>query len=100
MSFQADTANTVDTCEMQAAFSPNAYFTVQNNGCEGPCTTHFVNQSTGGTSYLWDFGDGNTSTAANPSHLYQEAGTYTVKLTVFGGSESSEYVGTVDILDA
>jgi len=32
--------------------------------------------------YRWDFGDGQTSTSANPSHTYQEAGTYTVKLTV------------------
>ncbi|OCQ22217.1 collagenase [Pseudoalteromonas luteoviolacea] len=34
------------------------------------------------TSYLWDFGDGNTSTDANPIHTYQQANTYTVKLTV------------------
>ncbi|MCG7550518.1 M43 family zinc metalloprotease [Pseudoalteromonas sp. Of7M-16] len=34
------------------------------------------------SSYLWEFGDGNTSTAANPTHAYQQANTYTVKLTV------------------
>ncbi len=33
-------------------------------------------------SYLWDFGDGVTSTAADPSHTYAAAGTYTVTLTV------------------
>ncbi len=33
-------------------------------------------------SYLWDFGDGNTSTSANPSHTYQADGTFTVSLTV------------------
>ena len=33
------------------------------------------------TSYAWDFGDGNGSTSANPSHTFA-AGTYTVKLTV------------------
>ncbi|TNJ41723.1 PKD domain-containing protein, partial [Allotamlana fucoidanivorans] len=43
------------------------------------------NTSNGGpnTTYLWDFGDGgNTSTEANPSHLYATGGTYTVTLTV------------------
>lgn len=34
------------------------------------------------SSYLWDFGDGSTSTAANPSHTYATAGTYTATLTV------------------
>ncbi|RME28685.1 MAG: PKD domain-containing protein, partial [Candidatus Zixiibacteriota bacterium] len=34
------------------------------------------------TAYSWDFGDGATSTAANPTHTYSAAGTYTVTLTV------------------
>lgn len=33
--------------------------------------------------YVWDFGDGNFSTAANPYHTYMSAGTYTVCLTVY-----------------
>jgi len=33
-------------------------------------------------SYFWNFGDGGTSTAQNPSHNYANAGTYTVTLTV------------------
>ncbi|PFW88963.1 collagenase [Bacillus toyonensis] len=32
--------------------------------------------------YLWDFGDGTTSTEANPTHVYDKEGTYTAKLTV------------------
>lgn len=43
-------------------------------------TVNFTNQSTGGTSYLWDFGDGNTSTQLSPSHTYAAFGTYTVCL--------------------
>lgn len=34
------------------------------------------------SSYSWDFGDGNTSSSANPSHTYTSAGTYNVSLTV------------------
>ncbi len=37
-------------------------------------------------TYLWDFGDGNTSTAKNPVHAYSLAGTYTVKLKVWDPS--------------
>lgn len=48
------------------------------------CT--FTDQSTDsdGTiaSWLWEFGDGTTSTAQNPSHTYASGGIYTVKLTV------------------
>ncbi len=33
-------------------------------------------------SYLWDFGDGKTSTNANPLHKYEKAGSYTISLTV------------------
>ncbi len=36
------------------------------------------------TTYLWDFGDGNTSTEKNPTHTYNTPGTYTVVLTVDG----------------
>jgi PKD repeat protein len=43
-------------------------------------TISFSNQSTGGTSYLWDFGDGGTSTSLSPSHTYAAFGTYTVCL--------------------
>jgi PKD repeat protein len=45
----------------------------------------FFNNSTGVISgYMWDFGDGNTSTDENPSHTYGGAGSYTVTLTTFG----------------
>jgi len=39
-------------------------------------------------SYSWDFGDGTTSTSANPSHVYATAGTYTAKLTISNGTQT------------
>ena len=44
----------------------------------------FRNKSTGKNiqSHFWDFGDGETSSAANPNHFYKEEGVYTVCLTV------------------
>lgn len=44
----------------------------------------FTESATGESTYFWDFGDGNTSTAANPGNTYAAAGTYNVSLTVTG----------------
>jgi PKD repeat protein len=43
-------------------------------------------------SYSWDFGDGSSSTDAQPSHSYANAGTYTVKLTVTDNSGNTAVV--------
>lgn len=43
----------------------------------------FFNNSTGATSYLWRFGDGQTSTAASPVHIYPGIGTYTAVLVAY-----------------
>ncbi len=56
-----------------------------------PLTVNFADSSQGLiTSWLWDFGDGATSTEKNPSHTYENAGSYTVSLTVsgLGGSDT------------
>lgn len=52
--------------------------------CSSPVTINFQNQSTGTgvVNYLWDFGDGTSSTLLNPSHAYTSAGSFTVKLIV------------------
>ncbi len=52
-----------------------------------PLAVSFVDISDGAiTSYAWDFGDGTTSSEANPDHAYVESGTFTVTLTVTGES--------------
>ncbi len=58
---------------------------VRNEGldtaiCFAPYT--FENISQNADSYLWDFGDGNTSTELNPSHEYDEPGAYEVSLYI------------------
>jgi PKD repeat protein len=65
--------------------SVNAFFnTPVTSGCE-PLTINFTQFSTGGLFFSWDFGDGNTSLAANPTHTFTTAGTYTVQLFVNDG---------------
>lgn len=50
--------------------------------CNPPTTVTFFDNSINASTYLWDFGDGNTSTSANPSHSYAATGNYTVTLTI------------------
>ncbi len=57
----------------------------------------FVNQSTDGDSYSWDFGDGNTSMEINPTHVYTMSGTYTVTLTVMNECGSVEFTEEITI---
>jgi len=48
-------------------------------------------------SYLWNFGDGTTSTLSNVSHTYSSAGTYNASLTVTDNS-GAQSVGTLSII--
>lgn len=62
-----------------------AYFESSVIGTVGGLTVQFANLSKGnvaGATYLWDFGDGQTSTALAPSHTFVAIGSYTVSLTV------------------
>lgn len=45
-------------------------------------TKKMVSTSTGATQFLWDFGDGQTSTEASPVHTYSATGDFTIILTV------------------
>jgi len=55
-----------------------------------PLTVNFTDTSTGSiTAWSWTFGDSGTSTQQNPSHQYQNAGTYTVSLTATGPGGSN-----------
>lgn len=63
-------------------------------------TIDFINNSTNKiNSYLWDFGDGTTSTNENPSHTYAMQGNYTVSLTTTNdsGNNKKEKVNFINI---
>ncbi len=73
---------------------PTAGFTSSTN----LLTVNFNNNSTGATSYSWDFGDGNTSTEENPSHTYDEDGSYEVELTATNDCGSVTTTETVVVV--
>jgi PKD repeat protein len=73
--------------------APEASFVADPNSGFAPLEVLFTDTSANNpTSWSWNFGDGNTSTAQNPSHTYITAGTYSVTLTVenAAGSDASE----------
>jgi gliding motility-associated-like protein len=65
---------------------PTINFSGGGTGCP-PFLVHFNNQSFTATtaSYLWSFGDGGTSTQANPQHIYEFPGVFDVTLTMITG---------------
>jgi gliding motility-associated-like protein len=73
--------NEPDSVIKQIRISPTvkAQFSIPPYGC-APFTEVFENTSMGGMSFIWDFGDGTTSTTTDPTHLYNVPGTYKVRL--------------------
>lgn len=58
----------------------------------------FTSSSVGATTYLWNFGDGTTSTAAAPIKSYTAAGNYNVTLTINGGPSTKTINNYIRIL--
>ncbi len=58
---------------------PQPDFTNNSIACPGD-SIMFNNLTTGASNFVWNFGDGDTSTLNNPIHLYNIPGDYTVKL--------------------
>lgn len=75
-----------------------ADFTIDDTAfCTAPATINLTNNSTGASYYLWDFGDGNTSSVDNPSYTYNTPGSYTVLLIADAGVCGSDQA-SVDVL--
>lgn len=62
---------------------PTAEFAVDHDeDCQPGIPFIFTDNSVGAVNWEWDFGDGNTSTQANPTHTYTDFGIYSICLTV------------------
>lgn len=80
-----DTLQCRDTLIQTISIKQNAIASFDYiNGCFGMNTLFSSTSSLGSgdsiISYLWDFGDGDSSTSASPDHAYADTGTYTVQL--------------------
>jgi PKD repeat protein len=65
--------------------APTVYFASNIASACDSATVTFLNSSTGATTYSWSFGDGDTSSIANPVHFFAAPGSYTVSLTASNG---------------
>lgn len=88
---------TVETVITIEAVAPVASFSVSSGGGN---VVEFENNSTGEPplTYLWDFGDGDTSDLENPPpHDYQSAGEFTITLTVSNDHGDDETQETIEV---
>ncbi len=81
------------TWTTNSSSAPTASFAVGSTSPAFNTPVLFINTTTGGADYIWEFGDGSTSTAANPTHAYTTTGAVQVRLiaTNCSGSDTSAY---------
>lgn len=96
--------NAPDSIEKQLSVADNvrALFTTPATGCL-VYNAVFDNTSLAGQTWLWDFGDGTTSTAFEPVHTYTAVGTYNIVLIAYNpntcnGSDTARF--TIQVFDA
>ena len=75
------------------SFTPSATI-----GC-APVSLNFTNNSPGGSSYIWNYGDGTTATGFNPGpHVYTANGTYSVTLSMVDANGCSGTTTQIDLI--
>ena len=79
---------------------PTANFSFTGNNQYAPATVNFTNLSSNASSYQWNFGDGATSSATNPTHIYTSSGNYTVTLKAMNSAGSNQTSRTVPVAAA
>ncbi len=77
-------------------FDPMASFSISQPGVYD---VNFSNTSLHADSYSWYFGDGNSSSLANPSHIYADTGSYQVLLVAQACSRSDSMILNLQIVD-
>lgn len=78
---------------------PLADFVAEPFSGPAPLLVQFTDQSVDASAWFWDLGDGSTTTARNPLHIYEKAGSYAVTLRVTGptGSDSVTRPGYITV---
>lgn len=74
---------------LSSCSKPISNFMLEKKGNKVPADVEFTNASEEAETYLWEFGDGNTSTEESPKHRYYLSGKYNVKLKAIKGGKST-----------
>ncbi len=61
-------------------------------------TVFFTDMSQNASNYLWNFGDGNTATTQNPTHIYTQSGTYEVTQYVYDSCHDDTMIKEVNVV--
>ncbi|MBL7086054.1 MAG: PKD domain-containing protein [Candidatus Cloacimonetes bacterium] len=89
-----DTETKIDYITVGSMTNPTAYFTADIKNGYAPLTVNFTDKSIQGpgviVEWYWIFGDGYNSYEQDPTHIYQDPGTYTVTLTVTDENDSTD----------
>ncbi|HOV74488.1 MAG TPA: PKD domain-containing protein [Candidatus Hydrogenedentes bacterium] len=89
----SNTRTQPSTVSVQPGVAPGAAFSGAPLTGSRPLVVQFTDESAPGTSpigqWLWNFGDGTTSTEQNPMHTYDATGDFTVSLTVTSAAGNS-----------
>jgi len=89
-SFDSKSISLYLTADSTAAYSDWDYASYSNS-LWAPANIIFQNYSKHATSFLWEFGDGNTSVDKNPTHVFETQGTYTCLLNAICNGDSSKF---------
>jgi PKD repeat protein len=87
--------NTTGTGGGSSLDFPKALFGVDVVSGVAPLTVHITDMSTGASSYLYDFQDGQTETFTEGDHTFEEPGTYTIRQTVYNDLGENSYEITI-----
>ena len=87
-------------CKKDNSAKTVADFTLESTGNAVPVTVQFTNKSTNATSYLWKFGDGESSVSESPTHTYTSAGDFTIVLFAYGAGDRDSASYTLTLYDS
>ncbi len=73
-------------------------YEINGNNNYVPCEIMFYNNSQYASKFEWDFGDSTFSNETQPTHFFEEAGTYNVYLNAICNNDTATSVSTITIL--
>ncbi|MFO7978257.1 MAG: PKD domain-containing protein [Bacteroidales bacterium] len=80
----------ITTDSISKTLKPEAAFSISSTAFCAGSNMSFVNESIDADAWSWDFGDGGSSEAFEPEHVYSTAGSYQVSLTVTNSEDESQ----------